>query len=165
MSLKASVTCSEVAPPPTSRKLAGSPPCSLMMSIVDMANPAPFTTIHAPQFHKKILHSSYSTWATQCLIYRNGSCIKIFHSVPELQKWCLQISKFNSKCKKSAYNPAQSAFQQNLFPTYRRLQIILMAGMTAHHCKSVSLNLFKGAETQEKSMTTHQTPQVWTITF
>jgi len=43
MSLNASVTCSEVAPPPTSRKLAGLPPCSLMMSIVDIARPAPFT--------------------------------------------------------------------------------------------------------------------------
>ena len=29
--------------PPTSRKLAGSPPCSLMMSIVAIASPAPLT--------------------------------------------------------------------------------------------------------------------------
>lgn len=43
MILNASVTCSTVAPPPTSRKLAGSPPCSLMMSIVAIARPAPFT--------------------------------------------------------------------------------------------------------------------------
>ena len=43
ISRKASVTCSTVAPPPTSRKLAGEPPCSLMMSIVDMARPAPLT--------------------------------------------------------------------------------------------------------------------------
>ena len=43
MSLKASVTCSAVAPPPTSRKLAGYPPCRRIMSIVDIANPAPFT--------------------------------------------------------------------------------------------------------------------------
>ena len=43
MILKASVTFSAVAPPPTSRKLAGSPPNSLMVSIVAMARPAPFT--------------------------------------------------------------------------------------------------------------------------
>jgi len=43
ISLKASVTFSVVAPPPTSRKLAGSPPNSLMVSIVAMARPAPFT--------------------------------------------------------------------------------------------------------------------------
>ena len=43
ISLKASVTWSAVAPPPTSRKFAGSPPCSFMISIVDMAKPAPFT--------------------------------------------------------------------------------------------------------------------------
>src|SRR4030066_47720 len=35
--LKASVTCLVWAPPPTSRKLAGSPPFCLMMSIVAMA--------------------------------------------------------------------------------------------------------------------------------
>ena len=35
--------CSALAPPPTSRKLAGSPPASLMMSIVAIARPAPFT--------------------------------------------------------------------------------------------------------------------------
>ncbi len=34
--------CSE-ALPPTSRKLAGAPPCSLMMSMVAMARPAPLT--------------------------------------------------------------------------------------------------------------------------
>ncbi|KAG1433413.1 hypothetical protein G6F57_022168 [Rhizopus arrhizus] len=43
MILNASVTFSAVAPPPTSRKLAGSPPNSLMVSIVAMARPAPFT--------------------------------------------------------------------------------------------------------------------------
>src|SRR5262249_3802975 len=43
MILKASVTFSAVAPPPTSRKLAGSPPNSLMVSIVAIARPAPFT--------------------------------------------------------------------------------------------------------------------------
>ncbi len=43
MILNASLTCWLVAPPPTSRKLAGAPPCSLMMSIVAMASPAPFT--------------------------------------------------------------------------------------------------------------------------
>ena len=42
---KASVTCCAVAPPPTSRKLAGDPPCNLMMSIVAMARPAPFTEV------------------------------------------------------------------------------------------------------------------------
>src|SRR5262245_62096351 len=40
---KAAVTRSAVAVPPTSRKLAGSPPCSLMRSIVAIARPAPFT--------------------------------------------------------------------------------------------------------------------------
>ena len=39
----ASVTWSLLAPPPTSRKLAGSPPWYLMMSIVLMARPAPLT--------------------------------------------------------------------------------------------------------------------------
>uniref|UniRef100_A0A6B0USU2 Putative secreted protein n=1 Tax=Ixodes ricinus TaxID=34613 RepID=A0A6B0USU2_IXORI len=43
ISLKASVTWWAVAPPPTSRKLAGLPPCSLMMSMVAMARPAPLT--------------------------------------------------------------------------------------------------------------------------
>jgi hypothetical protein len=43
MILKASVTFSVVAPPPTSRKLAGSAPNSLMVSMVAMARPAPFT--------------------------------------------------------------------------------------------------------------------------
>ena len=43
MSLNASVTCLEVAPPPTSKKFAGIPPCSLIISIVAIANPAPFT--------------------------------------------------------------------------------------------------------------------------
>ena len=41
--LKACVTCAAEAPPPTSRKLAGEPPCSLIMSIVAMARPAPLT--------------------------------------------------------------------------------------------------------------------------
>ena len=40
---KAFSICSALAPPPTSRKLAGSPPASLMMSMVAMARPAPFT--------------------------------------------------------------------------------------------------------------------------
>jgi hypothetical protein len=43
ISLKASVTFSVVAPPPTSRKLAGSAPNSLMVSMVAIARPAPFT--------------------------------------------------------------------------------------------------------------------------
>src|SRR5512139_2264980 len=43
ISLNASVTFSLLAPPPTSRKLAGMPPYSLMMSMVAMARPAPFT--------------------------------------------------------------------------------------------------------------------------
>ena len=43
MILKAPTTCSFVAPPPTSRKLAGSPPANLMASIVAIARPAPFT--------------------------------------------------------------------------------------------------------------------------
>src|SRR5690606_21654393 len=43
MILKASLTRSLVAPPPTSRKLAGLPPCRLTMSMVPMARPAPLT--------------------------------------------------------------------------------------------------------------------------
>src|SRR5262245_45124499 len=43
MILKAWATLSLVAPPPTSRKLAGSPPQSLIISIVAMAKPAPLT--------------------------------------------------------------------------------------------------------------------------
>jgi hypothetical protein len=43
MILKAAVTFSLLAPPPTSRKLAGSAPYSFMMSMVAMARPAPFT--------------------------------------------------------------------------------------------------------------------------
>src|ERR1700678_3561513 len=43
MSLNASVTFCAVAPPPTSRKFAGSAPNSLMVSIVAMASPAPLT--------------------------------------------------------------------------------------------------------------------------
>ena len=40
---KAFLICSALAPPPTSRKFAGLPPASLMMSMVAMASPAPFT--------------------------------------------------------------------------------------------------------------------------
>jgi hypothetical protein len=43
MILNASVTFSAVAPPPTSRKFAGLPPNSLMVSIVAIARPAPLT--------------------------------------------------------------------------------------------------------------------------
>src|SRR5262249_7939702 len=43
ISSKAAVTRSLVAPPPTSRKFAGRPPCSLIRSMVAMARPAPFT--------------------------------------------------------------------------------------------------------------------------
>ena len=39
------LTVASEAPPPTSRKLAGVPPCSLMMSMVAMARPAPFTAM------------------------------------------------------------------------------------------------------------------------
>ena len=41
--VKAFRICSAFAPPPTSRKFAGSPPASLMISIVAIARPAPFT--------------------------------------------------------------------------------------------------------------------------
>ena len=41
--LNASTTRSLVAPPPTSKKLAGWPPCSLTMSMVPIARPAPLT--------------------------------------------------------------------------------------------------------------------------
>src|SRR5271167_2970684 len=43
ISLNAVDTRSFVAPPPTSRKFAGFPPCNLMMSIVAIARPAPLT--------------------------------------------------------------------------------------------------------------------------
>src|SRR5690348_2576350 len=43
ISLNAAVTRSFVAPPPTSRKLAGSPPASLITSMVAIARPAPLT--------------------------------------------------------------------------------------------------------------------------
>src|SRR5579884_2383673 len=43
ISLNAVATRSLVAPPPTSRKLAGAPPADLMMSIVAIARPAPLT--------------------------------------------------------------------------------------------------------------------------
>src|SRR5580700_392189 len=39
----AALTRSAVAPPPTSRKFAGCPPCSLIRSMVAIASPAPFT--------------------------------------------------------------------------------------------------------------------------
>ena len=39
----AAATFSAVAPPPTSRKLAGVPPADFTMSMVAMASPAPFT--------------------------------------------------------------------------------------------------------------------------
>jgi len=42
-SLTASVIWSPSALPPTSRKLAGCPPYKEMISIVDIARPAPFT--------------------------------------------------------------------------------------------------------------------------
>jgi hypothetical protein len=41
--LNACNTCSSFTFPPTSRKLAGSPPCNLTMSIVAIAKPAPLT--------------------------------------------------------------------------------------------------------------------------
>src|SRR6185437_1781805 len=43
ISLNAAVTRSFVAPPPTSRKFAGSPPASLITSMVAIARPAPLT--------------------------------------------------------------------------------------------------------------------------
>ena len=43
ISLNASVTRSLLAPPPTSRKLAGEPPLFEMTSIVAIARPAPLT--------------------------------------------------------------------------------------------------------------------------
>ena len=41
INLNALTILSGVAPPPTSRKFAGSPPASLIMSIEAIANPAP----------------------------------------------------------------------------------------------------------------------------
>ena len=42
---KALDTWLSLTPPPTSRKLAGSPLCNLMISIVAIARPAPLTTV------------------------------------------------------------------------------------------------------------------------
>ncbi len=39
----AAATLSAFAPPPMSRKLAGEPPKNLMMSMLAIASPAPFT--------------------------------------------------------------------------------------------------------------------------
>ena len=43
MRSKADLIASGVAPPPTSKKFAGDPPLSLMISMVAMASPAPLT--------------------------------------------------------------------------------------------------------------------------
>ncbi|MNF09003.1 hypothetical protein D3C80_2095600 [compost metagenome] len=43
MILKPAFTVSAFAVPPTSKKFAGSPPANLMISIVAIARPAPFT--------------------------------------------------------------------------------------------------------------------------
>ena len=43
ITLKASITRSLVAVPPTSKKLAGAPPKFLIISIVPIARPAPLT--------------------------------------------------------------------------------------------------------------------------
>ena len=43
MRSKACLIACGVAPPPTSRKFAGAPPLSFMMSMVAMARPAPLT--------------------------------------------------------------------------------------------------------------------------
>ncbi|MNI40515.1 hypothetical protein D3C73_947400 [compost metagenome] len=43
MMLKAALTVCAFAVPPTSRKLAGSPPANLMISMVAIAKPAPLT--------------------------------------------------------------------------------------------------------------------------
>ena len=52
ISLKAFTIFSGVAPPPTSRKLAGSPPASLIISIDAIAKPAPL--IIFPIFPSKL---------------------------------------------------------------------------------------------------------------
>lgn len=53
---KAVVTYSSVAAPPQSKKLAGSPPFNLIISMVDIANPAPFTK--HPIFPSKATYES-----------------------------------------------------------------------------------------------------------
>jgi hypothetical protein len=50
------LTASAVAPPPTSRKLAGSPPLSLRTSMVAMARPAPLT--RQPMFPSSLMKLS-----------------------------------------------------------------------------------------------------------
>jgi len=46
-----------------------------------------------------------------------------------------------------------------------QLHVKTMLSHSQAATRPVVLNLFKGAEPQEKSMTTHRTPQVWLIIF
>ena len=70
----ASVTASSVALPPTSRKFAGSPPCNLMMSIVLIANPAPFT--RQPMLPSSATYESPNSCARISAGFSSvGSCI------------------------------------------------------------------------------------------
>ena len=52
INLKACSMALAVAPPPQSRKLAGSPPFSLMISMVAMARPAPLTRHPIDPYHQ-----------------------------------------------------------------------------------------------------------------
>lgn len=61
ISSNADLIASGVAPPPTSKKLAGAPPFSLMISMVAMARPAPLTR-HPISPSSLIKLSPYLEW-------------------------------------------------------------------------------------------------------
>uniref|UniRef100_A0A1I8IKE7 Protein kinase domain-containing protein n=1 Tax=Macrostomum lignano TaxID=282301 RepID=A0A1I8IKE7_9PLAT len=92
MMSSACATCLAVTVPPTSRKLAGSPPCSLTMSMVAMARPAPFTrqpmspsmpTYFRPQ--PAAVASRGSSWAQSRALQSSGWRKRAFESTLSLQ--------------------------------------------------------------------------------
>lgn len=93
MSLKASVTWWAVAPPPTSRKLAGVPPWSLMMSMVAMARPAPFTTKNKEQWSASF--KWLMVWQTQ-YVSSNSFTIKRLQRFDGKVQFVSAESKINS---------------------------------------------------------------------
>lgn len=64
-----------MTPPPRSRKLAGDPPCSLMISIVAIASPAPFTA-KQNQFKTSMDVRLPSNWRTAVKLELTNSLIK-----------------------------------------------------------------------------------------
>ncbi len=85
---KAVFTCSSFAPPPTSRKFAGSPPYNLITSIVAIANPAPFT--------KHPIFPSSFTYDRPDSLARTSTSSSSLKSRNESQFLCLN-SAFSSK--------------------------------------------------------------------